>query len=173
MADHKHRETNGFSEADIQREPEPLFERLPTEGQEEESSLAPHTEATGPQQVSAEAPSSAPGVEEQEPDWHVEAGRKGGQRFHQLIQRGLQYEQEHGLKRGRQRLRQLVQEGRLYEQEHGLAPKGRKPRGGRLSRVRSDQLLQALCRILSRLAKPAHRENIAKMLEALDGENKE
>src|SRR5205085_1980988 len=53
-------------------------------------------------------------------DWHAEAGRKGARRVHQLIQRGLLYEQEHGLKRGRQRLRQLIELGKLYEQEHGL-----------------------------------------------------
>src|SRR5438132_675640 len=31
---------------------------------------------------------------------HVEAGRKGARRVHQLIQEGKLYEQEHGLKRG-------------------------------------------------------------------------
>src|SRR6516164_7630243 len=61
------------------------------------------------------------------PRWHVEAGRKGARRIHQLIEQGKLYEQEHGLKSGRQRLRQLIQEGKLYEQEHGLRGT-RKPR---------------------------------------------
>src|SRR5438105_5192636 len=57
------------------------------------------------------------------------AGRRGGERFHQLVKLGLEYEREHGLKAGRQRLRQLVQLGRRVEQERGLAPKPRKRRG--------------------------------------------
>src|SRR4051812_15273262 len=44
--------------------------------------------------------------------WHVQAGRKGACRVHQLIQEGRLYEQEHGLTRGRQRLRQLIELGK-------------------------------------------------------------
>src|SRR5207244_5160305 len=80
---------------------------------------------------------------------HAKAGRKGAQRVHQLMQLGLLYEQEHGLKRGRQRLRQLIQEGRLYEQEHGLAHKPRKSR-----RLRGDQIVQSFLRSLLRMVKP-------------------
>jgi hypothetical protein len=160
MSEYEHREANGFSERNAPQE---------TASGNESQAAQERPQVSGEMHPLQEGANGS----DREPDWHVEAGRKGGQRFHQLIQRGLQYEQEHGLKRGRQRLRQLVQEGRLYEQEHGLAPKGRKPRGGRLSRVRADQLLQSLCRILYRLAKPAHREKIAKMLQALDGEKKE
>jgi hypothetical protein len=131
---------------------------------------SPPAESAIPAAASESQPAVSP---PEEANWHVEAGRKGGRRYHQLIQLGLQYEQEHGLKRGRQRLRQLIQEGRIYEQEHGLAPKNRRTRGSRSTRIRSDQLLQSLCRILVRLSKPVHRENIAKMLQALEEEKRE
>jgi hypothetical protein len=98
--------------------------------------------------------------------WHVEAGRKGAQRIHQLIQEGKLYEREHGLKRGRQRLRQLIQEGWLYEREHGLAPK-RKKLGTRLSRKSRQQVLTLFCNCLIRMVKPAYRSQITRMVEAL------
>src|SRR5438094_289440 len=72
------------------------------------------------------------------PSRHVEAGRKGAHRVHELIQRGRLYEQEHGLTRGRQRLRQLLEEGKLYEQEHGLSPRRRKSR----TRLSGEQALR-------------------------------
>jgi hypothetical protein len=96
---------------------------------------------------------------------HVEAGRKGGQRVHQLTQLGLLYEKEHGLKRGRQRLRQLVQEGRLYEQEHGLSTR---PRRTRRERPAGDQLVQTFLRSLLRMVKPAYRGKLLRLLQTLD-----
>lgn len=95
--------------------------------------------------------------------WHAEAGRKGAHRLHQLMQLGLLYEKEHGLKRGRQRIRQLVQEGRLYEQEHGLS----KPRRKRRSRLAGDQLVQSFFRTLLPMLKPSYRDKVSKMLENL------
>src|SRR5262245_23626000 len=83
---------------------------------------------------------------------HVEAGRKGAQRFHQLGEYGKLYEQEHGLKRGRQRLRQLIEEGKLYEQEHGLSP--RRTRTGRISHK---QVLRRLFEALTRMSRPSYR----------------
>jgi hypothetical protein len=96
------------------------------------------------------------------PNPRVEAGRKGGQRFHQLIQLGLQYERDHGLKRGRQRLRQLIQEGRLYEQEHGLVGKPRR------RRPRSEQIVQSFVRSLQRMVKPAYRARLRLVLVRLE-----
>src|SRR4051794_33773132 len=95
-------------------------------GAEEQVFSRPDEGATG-EVKTAEVAQTAPAVEEGhrngehngteahgEPTWHADAGRKGAQRIHQLIQQGRQYEQEHGLKRGRQRLRQLIEEGKLY-----------------------------------------------------------
>jgi hypothetical protein len=96
---------------------------------------------------------------------HAEAGRKGGRRFHELIQRGQLYEQEHGLKRGRQRLRQLIEEGKLYEQEHGLSPKGRRTRR---SRVSGEQLVRRVFEALVRLSKPSYRPHLLRALQALE-----
>lgn len=94
---------------------------------------------------------------------HVEAGRKGARRVHQLIEQGRLYEQEHGLKRGRQRLRQLIQEGRLYEQEHGLGPRRR------TRRLSSDQVVRRLLDALVRIARPSYREHLLRLIEALEG----
>jgi hypothetical protein len=96
---------------------------------------------------------------------HVEAGRKGAFRRHELIQRGLQYEQEHGLRRGRQRLRQLIQEGKLYEQEHGLRPARKE---GRLPRMSRQQALHTFMHALARLVKPSLRPQVERMLQVLD-----
>lgn len=96
---------------------------------------------------------------------HIEAGRKGAKRFHELVSLGRLYEQEHGLKRGRQRLRQLVEEGRLYEQEHGLAPvRSRK----RTSRVSKEQVVRRLLDSLIRIAKPSYRPHLARLVRALE-----
>lgn len=95
---------------------------------------------------------------------HAEAGRKGAKRFHQLVERGRLYEQEHGLKRGRQRLRQLVEQGRLYEQEHGLAPK----RTGRGPRLSQEQALRRLLDALARVVKPSYRPHLARLVQALE-----
>jgi hypothetical protein len=98
---------------------------------------------------------------------HVEAGRKGAQRIHQLIQEGRLYEKEHGLKRGRQRLRQLIELGKLYEQERGLG--GPRKRRDPLERMDADQLLKVLFRTLLRLTKPAYRARLLEVLQALEG----
>jgi hypothetical protein len=95
-------------------------------------------------------------------NWHVEAGRKGGRRVHQLMQLGLLYEKEHGLKRGRQRVRQLIQEGKLYEQEHGLSGTPRRHRLGR------EQLVQQFLRALARMVKPSFRAKVTALLGELD-----
>jgi hypothetical protein len=86
------------------------------------------------------------------------AGRRGGERFHQLVRLGMEYEREHGLKAGRQRLRQLVQLGRRYEQERGLAPKPRKRRG---------DAWQEFLAALARVVKPAHRAAVEQLAAAL------
>src|SRR4051812_27754512 len=90
---------------------------------------------------------------------HVDAGRKGGRRVHQLMQEGRLYEQEHGLKKGRQRLSQLVALGRLYEQERGLTANAQKPRV-RLSRKDREELVATLFECLYRLAKPSFRREL-------------
>jgi hypothetical protein len=107
---------------------------------------------------------------DQAADWHVEAGRKGARRIHQLIEQGKLYEREHGLKRGRQRLRQLIEEGKLYEQEHGLAGAVREGRGERVARVSREELLRTLFDTLLRLAKPKYRADLVRVMEALERE---
>jgi hypothetical protein len=100
---------------------------------------------------------------------HVEAGRKGALRVHELIQRGRLYEREHGLKRGRQRLRQLIEEGKRYEAEHGLSPQRRRARGLRMS---PNQRLRRLFDALLPLVKPAYRSRLAQLVQALEAEGK-
>ncbi len=102
--------------------------------------------------------------------WHVEAGRKGAQRIHQLIQEGKLYEQEHGLKRGRQRLRQLIEEGKVYEQEHGLRPGRSTPADG-TRRLSSAQALKLLLHSLLRLAKPSVRRQVGALIKELESTN--
>ncbi len=97
------------------------------------------------------------------PGWHAEAGRKGAQRIHQLIQEGKLYEKEHGLKRGRQRLRQLIELGKVYEQEHGLTA----TRRARRARQNSEQQLQTLLQALLRVVKPSVRGRLTRMLQEL------
>src|SRR5439155_8194418 len=82
----------------------------------EESVTRPTEETFHANGVAAEAAPGEQPVQEPlavEPNRHVEAGRKGARRVHELIERGRLYEQEHGLTRGRQRLRQLLEEGKL------------------------------------------------------------
>src|SRR5690349_11610127 len=99
-----------------------------------------HSPANGVPAGAEKETSEEVGTHSSEPSrWHVEAGRKGAQRIHQLIRQGKLYEEEHGLKRGRQRLRQLIEQGKLYEREHGL--QGPKRRRTRSPRVKSDQVL--------------------------------
>ncbi len=97
---------------------------------------------------------------------HSEAGRKGAQRLHQLIEEGRLYEKEHGLKSGRQRLRQLLELGKRYEQEHGLGGSRRQPKDA-LDRMDADQLLKVLFRTLLRLSKPAYRGRLVDVLQKL------
>jgi hypothetical protein len=102
---------------------------------------------------------------------HAEAGRKGAQRIHQLIQEGRLYEREHGLKAGRQRLRQLIQEGKLYEQEHGLKADSKRARIGRRPRISQEQIFKTLFQSLLRLAKPAYRSRILALAKALEDDS--
>jgi hypothetical protein len=102
--------------------------------------------------------------------WRVEAGRKGAQRIHQLIENGKLYEQEHGLKSGRQRLRQLIEEGKLYEKEHGLTPERRRARGSRPRRLSSEQQVLSFLQAVLRLAKPRFRSQVARLLQILESE---
>jgi hypothetical protein len=88
------------------------------------------------------------------------AGRRGGERFHELVRLGREYEREHGLQPGRQRLKQLVQLGKRYEQEHGLAVA--KPRRKR----RGDAWAEFLA-ALARVIKPAHRAAVEQLAAAL------
>jgi hypothetical protein len=97
---------------------------------------------------------------------HVQAGRKGARRVHELIREGRLYEQERGLKRGRQRLRQLIELGKLYEQEHGLRP-ARPRKRGRLSRLGREELLTTLLGCLVRIARPSFRAELRRLAEAL------
>lgn len=102
------------------------------------------------------------------PNHHAEAGRKGAQRVHQLIQQGRLYEQEHGLKRGRQRIRQLIEEGKLYEQEHGL-------RSGpqRVARQSSDEVVRVFLHSLVRLVQPRFRVQLLELVQRIDRETGE
>jgi hypothetical protein len=102
--------------------------------------------------------------------WRVEAGRKGAQRIHQLIEHGKMYEQEHGLKSGRQRLRQLIEEGKLYEREHGLTQERRRARGSRPRRLSSEQQLLGFLQAVLRLAKPRFRSQVARLIQILESE---
>ena len=95
------------------------------------------------------------------------AGRKGAQRIHELIQRGRQYEQEHGLKRGRQRLRQLIEEGKLYEQEHGLDQGETATQRTRTPRMSRHQVMVQLVEALIHLAQPGYRPGLRGLLESL------
>jgi hypothetical protein len=99
--------------------------------------------------------------------WRTEAGRKGARRVHQLMQEGLLYEQEHGLKSGRQRLRQLIELGKVYEQEHGVQPKRPHKRRERLTRMERAELLSTLLDCLLRIVKPSFRAELEQLVAAL------
>lgn len=122
--------------------------------------------ANGIEASSSATPDTSPATLNQ----HAEAGRKGAQRIHQLMQHGRLYEREHGLTPGRQRLRQLIQEGKLYEQEHGLQTDSTRSRKTRRTRVSQEQVLKALLQSLLRMAKPAYRSRLLSLLQALEGE---
>jgi hypothetical protein len=115
------------------------------------------------EEKSSTAPEAAGG-------WRVEAGRKGAQRIHQLIENGKRYELEHGLKSGRQRLRQLIEEGKLYEKEHGLNPERRRARGSRPRRLSSEQQVLGFLQTVLRLAKPRFRSQVARLIQILESE---
>ncbi len=143
---------------------------LPEVVREESVALPPeetfHANGVAAAEVApVEQPVQEPRAEE--PNRHVEAGRKGARRVHELIERGRLYEQEHGLTRGRQRLRQLLEEGKLYEQEHGLSTRGRKSRGKRLS---SEQALRRFLDSLLRIVKPSYRPHLLRLIETLQVE---
>jgi hypothetical protein len=110
----------------------------------------------GPREVVAPAVVPTPPVD----PVRSAAGRRGGERFHQLVQLGREFEREHGLAPGRQRLKQLVQLGKRYEQEHGLAVA--KPRRKR----RGDAWAEFLT-ALARVVKPAHRAAVERLAAAL------
>ncbi|HVL12467.1 MAG TPA: hypothetical protein VM529_07875 [Gemmata sp.] len=88
-----------------------------------------------------------------------EAGRRGGERFHQLVRLGREYEREHRLSPGRQRLKLLVQLGKRYEEEHGLAVAKRK-------RPRGDAWAEFLA-VLSRVVRPKYRAAIEQLAAQL------
>jgi hypothetical protein len=143
-----------------------MFDEMRTnefvERTEQENGVAnPVPEATAAPDTTAENQVPADGHRR-----FAEAGRKGAARVHYLIRLGRQYEQEHGLKRGRQRLRQLIEEGKRYEAEHGLRP-GRPARRKRLSRLGREQLVATLFETLQRMVKPAFREQLRSVVEAL------
>ncbi len=124
-------------------------------------------ETTLPENPPVELPQveEANGVEAGE--WRAEAGRKGARRVHQLMQEGLLYEQEHGLKSGRQRLRQLIELGKIYEQEHGVGPERPKKRRARLARTEREELLTTLLDCLVRIAKPSFRAELEQLVAAI------
>ncbi len=128
-----------------------------------------HAEAKPVAPESVENGSEANGTAEAG-SWRAEAGRKGAQRIHQLIEHGKLYEQEHGLKSGRQRLRQLIEEGKLYEREHGLHPEGRRARAARPKRLSSEQQLLHFLQTVLRLAKPRFRGQVARLIQLLESE---
>ena len=137
---------------------------IPTEATQQPTASDPVTPPANAAVPDAEPTAALNGTAEPA-NRHAEAGRKGARRVHQLMQLGLLYEKEHGLKRGRQRLRQLIQEGRLYEQEHGLSIKPRRPRRDRQA---SEQVVQSFLRSLVRMVKPAYRDKLRRVLEGLE-----
>jgi hypothetical protein len=137
-----------------------------------ESSPNGHTPAVPAAKVEVEVPSAEDvnRVDEsniEDRNRHARAGREGARRIHQLIQEGMLYEQEHGLKRGRQRLRQLIELGKLYEQEHDLRPVRPKKRRQRLSRPGRQELLATFFDCLLRIAKPSFRKELLRLVELL------
>jgi hypothetical protein len=132
-----------------------------------------------PAEAAAASPNAPPGehaqngmdrTPEKAARHHAEAGRKGARRIRELIQEGLLYEKEHGLKRGRQRIRQLIAEGKLYEREHGLPGTSSTSRRGRRPRMTAEQSLAVFLEALLRLVKPAYRTRLARLMQELKGE---
>jgi len=147
-----------------------------TESHPLESSPNEHTPAVPDAAPAATAETEVPSAEDvnrveessiEDRDRHARAGREGARRIHQLIQEGMLYEQEHGLKRGRQRLRQLIELGKLYEQEHGLRPARPKKRRQRLSRLGRQELLATFFDCLLHIAKPSFRKELMRLVELL------
>lgn len=103
--------------------------------------------------------------------WRTEAGRKGANRVHQLIEKGKLYEQEHGLKSGRQRLRQLIELGKLYETEHGVQPKLKERKRRRLSKAERDEVVATLLHCLTKMVKPSFRAELERLADALNVDN--
>jgi hypothetical protein len=118
-----------------------------------------------PEAVPETPPAAAPDTNGAPASRYAVAGRKGAERIHQLIERGKLYEKEDDLKRGRQRLRQLIEEGKLYEQEHGLSTIRRRKRGVPAS---PQQVVRRLLDTLVRVAKPAYRAELLKLVQALE-----
>src|SRR5262245_48502527 len=137
-----------------------VIEFIPTEAMEES------TRQEAIVRDGIEEPNTTPAADGLPLNRHVEAGRKGAKRFHQLVEYGKLYEQEHGLKRGRQRLRQLIEEGKLYEQEHGLSP--RRTRKGRVSHK---QVIRRFFDALMRMSRPSYRPQLARIVELLESES--
>lgn len=156
-----------------QTQPETNTEQTPAVEAAEEArpeDRAPQQEAPAEPAVETTLSSERNGSYEEVGTWRVEAGRKGAQRIHQLIEQGKLYEQEHGLKRGRQRLRQLIEEGKLYEKEHGLTQERRRSRGNRPKRLSSEQQLMSFLQSVLRLAKPRFRSQVARLIQILESE---
>jgi hypothetical protein len=100
---------------------------------------------------------------ESHPNRFAVAGRLGAERIHRLVQLGLKYEQEHGLKRGRQRQRQLIQLGKRYESEHGLAAPEPERRRSR------EEVWDDFVRALARVVKPTYRAEVERLAATLAG----
>ncbi len=130
---------------------------------EEMAQISPPPAPVEPERVPSQNGSGA------EP-WQARAGREGARRIHQLIEEGRLYEKEHGLTRGRQRLRQLIELGKRYEQDHGLRPARARKRGQRLSRLGRQELMATLLQCLLRIARPSFRDDLTRLVEALERE---
>jgi hypothetical protein len=115
-------------------------------------------ETPAPEPTAGETPPEAPVTLPVDPARSA-AGRRGGERFHELARLGREYEREHKLTPGRQRLKQLVQLGRRYEQEHGLAAKPRRRRRG--------DPWQEFLSALARVVRPALRPAVEQLAAAL------
>ncbi|MDB5306021.1 MAG: hypothetical protein JWO38_223 [Gemmataceae bacterium] len=118
----------------------------------------PETPSPGPQSV--QPPPAAEAPSHPVDPVRAAAGRLGGQRVHELVRLGLEYEREHGLKAGRQRQKQLIQLGRRYEQEHGLAAS--KPR-----RRKKGDVWKEFLAALARVVKPAHRRALEHLVASV------
>ena len=91
------------------------------------------------------------------------AGKLGGHRVHELAVLGREYEKEHGLTPGRERLKHLIRLGKRYEVEHGLRAAPRRTR-------KKGDAWQEFVSALARVVKPAHREAVERLADALRAE---